>query len=100
MMRRHPPVVAIVGRSGARKTTLLRGLIKHLSARGYCIGVLKHAHHDFQIDHPGRDSSLLREAGAEAVSISSPVKLAFIEPEPKFKLKRGSLPNPDSGAVA
>lgn len=82
------PIVAIVGRSGAGKTHLLRELIPRLRTRGYRVGALKHAHHDFLIDYLGKDSFLLEQAGAEAVLVSSPAKLAFIcsvAAEPRLK---------------
>lgn len=57
--------------SGAGKTTLLTRLIPLLAARGLRISVIKHAHHTFDIDHPGKDSFRLREAGAVQMLLGS-----------------------------
>ncbi|MDP2949810.1 MAG: molybdopterin-guanine dinucleotide biosynthesis protein MobB, partial [Chloroflexota bacterium] len=45
------PVVSFVGNSGAGKTTILEKVVRELKARGYRVAVIKHAHHDFQIDY-------------------------------------------------
>lgn len=71
------PVVAVVGWSGAGKTTLITQLINNLTARGYRVGALKHTHHNFEIDHPGKDSFAMKAAGAVKVGLVSPHKLAF-----------------------
>ena len=57
--------------SGAGKTTLLTRLIPALAAHGLRISVIKHAHHTFDIDHPGKDSFRLREAGAVQMLLGS-----------------------------
>ena len=57
--------------SGAGKTTLLTSLIPILSSHGLRISVIKHAHHSFDIDHPGKDSFRLREAGAVQTLLGS-----------------------------
>jgi molybdopterin-guanine dinucleotide biosynthesis protein B len=57
--------------SGIGKTTLLTRLIPELNVRGLRISVIKHAHHSFDIDHPGKDSYRLREAGATQTLIGS-----------------------------
>lgn len=57
--------------SGIGKTTLLTSLIPVLNARGLRISVIKHAHHSFDIDHPGKDSYRLREAGAVQMLLGS-----------------------------
>jgi len=64
-------VLGIVGWSGSGKTTLLTRLIPVLTARGLKIAALKHAHHSFDIDHPGKDSYEFRAAGAAEVIVSS-----------------------------
>ena len=64
------PLVAFIGSSGAGKTRLIISLIQLLSARGYCIGAIKHTHHrhaQIEIDRPGKDSYDLQEAGADPV---------------------------------
>ncbi len=65
------PVLGFAAYSGAGKTTLLKQLIPLLKAEGLRIGVVKHAHHDFDMDTPGKDSYELREAGAAQVLVAS-----------------------------
>ena len=57
--------------SGIGKTTLLTSLIPVLTARGLNLSVIKHAHHTFDIDHPGKDSYRIREAGAVQTMLGS-----------------------------
>ena len=64
-------VLGLVGWSGSGKTTLLIGLLPLLSQRGLRVATLKHAHHAFDIDLPGKDSFAHREAGAVEVIVSS-----------------------------
>ena len=63
-------VFGIAGYSGSGKTTLLEKLIPQLTARGLKVSVIKHAHHGFDIDRPGKDSYRHREAGASEVLLS------------------------------
>ena len=63
-------VFGIAGYSGSGKTTLLEKLIPQLTARGLRVSVIKHAHHGFDIDRPGKDSYRHREAGATEVLLS------------------------------
>lgn len=73
------PVVSIVGHTNSGKTTLLEQLIPELTSRGYRVGAVKHHFHgDFEMDREGKDSWRLARAGAVAVAISSPVRLAVI----------------------
>lgn len=77
------PIVSIVGKSNSGKTTLLEKLIPALRRRGYRVGTIKHhAHADFEIDYPGKDTWRHYQAGAEAVLISAPGKMALIERSP------------------
>ena len=71
-------VFGIAGWSGSGKTTLLRRLIPALIARGHAVSTLKHAHHDFDIDKPGKDSHAHRQAGAHEVLISSANRWALL----------------------
>jgi len=71
-------VVGFSGFSGSGKTTLLEQLIGRLRAAGQRVSVVKHAHHDFDIDHPGKDSYRLRHAGAFETVIASDRRLAKI----------------------
>ena len=65
------PLLGFAAWSGTGKTTLLEQLIPLLVDRGLRIGVLKHAHHDFDIDQPGKDSYRLRKAGAQQMMVAS-----------------------------
>jgi molybdopterin-guanine dinucleotide biosynthesis adapter protein len=72
------PIVSIVGKSDSGKTTLIEKLIPELIRRGYRVGTIKHDAHQFDIDHPGKDSWRHRQAGADTVVISSPAKAAIV----------------------
>lgn len=74
------PVVSIVGKSKAGKTTLLEGLVVELKRRGYRVATIKHSPEGFELDRPGKDSWRHARAGSDAVLISSPQKLALIKP--------------------
>ncbi|MEJ2212944.1 MAG: molybdopterin-guanine dinucleotide biosynthesis protein B [Gammaproteobacteria bacterium] len=65
------PVLGICAYSGTGKTTLLTHLLPLLKNEGLRIGMVKHAHHNFEIDKPNKDSFRLREAGADQVMIAS-----------------------------
>jgi molybdopterin-guanine dinucleotide biosynthesis protein B len=67
-----PPTFAVIGNSGSGKTCLVELLIPRLRARGLRVGVLKHAHHGFEMDRPGKDSARASEAGADAVIVMGP----------------------------
>jgi molybdopterin-guanine dinucleotide biosynthesis adapter protein len=71
-------VIAIAGYSGSGKTTLVEKLIPALRARGQRVSVVKHAHHSFDIDHPGKDTARHRAAGAFEVVVASDTRLALI----------------------
>jgi len=64
--------------SGTGKTTLLTRLIPVLRERGLRVGLVKHAHHRFEIDHEGKDSFELRKAGATPVLVASKERWAII----------------------
>lgn len=72
-------VVAFVAKSNTGKTSLLEQVIRELKNRGYKVGAIKHDAHRFDIDHPGKDSHRLTEAGADTMLITSPEKLALIK---------------------
>ena len=65
------PVLGFAAFSGTGKTTLLKQLIPLLAAQGVRVGVVKHAHHNFDIDKPGKDSYELRQAGARQMLVAS-----------------------------
>lgn len=68
---RSLPVIGLVGSSGSGKTTLLEGVLPLLSRAGLRTAILKHAHHGFDLDRPGKDSHRVREAGAAQVLVAS-----------------------------
>src|SRR5512134_4143595 len=72
------PIVSIVGKSDAGKTTLIEKLVPELVRRGYRIATVKHDVHGFEVDREGKDSWRHKQAGAHTVVISSPSKLAVI----------------------
>lgn len=71
-------VIGLAGWSGAGKTTLLCRLIPELVGRGLRVSTVKHAHHAFDVDQPGKDSWLHREAGATEVMIGSARRWALM----------------------
>ncbi|MCH8345630.1 MAG: molybdopterin-guanine dinucleotide biosynthesis protein B [Chloroflexi bacterium] len=73
------PIISIVGNSGAGKTAFLEKLIRELKSRGYRVAAIKHDAHNFQMDHPGKDTYRLAEAGSDIVIISAPDRLALLE---------------------
>ena len=70
--------IGLAGFSGAGKTTLVERLIPVLKLHGQRVSVVKHAHHKFDIDHPGKDTYRHREAGAFEVVIASDQRLALM----------------------
>lgn len=82
-----PRVIGFAGWSGAGKTTLIKRLLPLLTARGVSVSTIKHAHHDFDIDKPGKDSYEHRRAGAQEVLVASGNRWALMHelrgaPEP------------------
>jgi len=75
-------VIGFSGYSGVGKTTLVEGVIASLTLAGQRVSVVKHAHHDFDIDHPGKDSWRHRQAGAFEVVIASRRRLAKVREFP------------------
>lgn len=71
-------VFGFAGWSGAGKTTLIRQVIGHLVGRGLRVSTIKHAHHDFDIDQPGKDSWEHRQAGATEVLVASDRRWALM----------------------
>ena len=71
-------VIGVAGWSGAGKTTLLTRLIPHLTKQGLKVSTIKHAHHAFDVDVPGKDSYRHREAGATEVLVSSQNRFALM----------------------
>ena len=73
------PLVGFCAFSGTGKTTLLTHLLPLLKLRGLRVGVVKHAHHRFDIDYPGKDSYELRLAGASQMLVASRKRMAWVK---------------------
>ena len=71
--------IAVIGWKNSGKTTLVSRLVTHLRKKKFKVGVVKHAHHSFDIDHPNTDSYKIREAGSYKTTIVSEKRLAHIE---------------------
>jgi molybdopterin-guanine dinucleotide biosynthesis adapter protein len=85
-------IIGLAGWSGSGKTTLVTKVIPRLIARGLKVSTLKHAHHGFDLDQPGKDSFFHRIAGATEVIVSSALRFAILHElreEPEWDL--GSL---------
>ena len=72
------PLLGFAGFSGVGKTTLLSAVLPLLATQGVRVGMIKHAHHTFDIDHPGKDSYVLRKAGASQMLIASSQRWALM----------------------
>lgn len=72
------PILGFAGWSGSGKTTLLAAVIPLLVQRGVRVALIKHAHHRFDVDHPGKDSHTLRKAGASQVLLTSGRRFALM----------------------
>jgi molybdopterin-guanine dinucleotide biosynthesis protein B len=86
---RQPPVIGVAGWKNSGKTTLVTRLIAELTARGFKVATVKHAHHDFQVDEGETDSARHRRAGAAQVAIASARRWAVVRelrgaPEPSL----------------
>ena len=71
-------VIGLAGWSGAGKTTLLKRVVPHLLNEGLRVSVIKHAHHEFDVDVPGKDSWVHRQSGATEVLVSSSRRWALM----------------------
>jgi molybdopterin-guanine dinucleotide biosynthesis protein B len=82
-------IIGLAGWSGSGKTTLIKKVIPRLIARGLKVSTLKHAHHGFDLDQPGKDSFFHRAAGATEVVVSSAKRFAILHElrdEPEWDL--------------
>ena len=79
----HVPIIGFAAFSGTGKTTLLKGLLPCLKVHGLRVGVVKHAHHSFDVDHPGKDSYELRKSGANQMLIASRSRWALMVEQPR-----------------
>ena len=89
-------IIGLAGYSGSGKTTLLSKAIPRLIARGLTVSTLKHAHHEFDVDQPGKDSHTHRMAGATEVLVASSRRFALVhelrgEAEPPLATLLGKL---------
>jgi len=85
----HMRIIGLAGWSGSGKTTLITKAIPRLIERGFRVSTLKHAHHGFDLDQPGKDSFMHRAAGATEVAISSAKRFAILHElrgEPEWDL--------------
>ena len=71
--------IAVIGWKNSGKTTLVSRLVAHLRKKKFKVGVVKHAHHSFDIDHPNTDSYKIRQAGSYKTTIVSEKRIAHIE---------------------
>jgi len=71
-------IFGIAGFSGSGKTTLIERVVPLLTARGLTVSLIKRAHHEFDVDQPGKDSYLHREAGAHEVLVASAARWALL----------------------
>src|ERR1700693_6584220 len=83
-------IFGIAGWSGSGKTTLIEQLIPRFVKRGLKVSLIKHAHHSFDVDHPGKDSYRHREAGCSEVVVVSEKRWVIMhelrgEPEPSLE---------------
>lgn len=83
-------IFGIIGWKNSGKTTLMARLIDEFTNRGLTVSAVKHAHHSFDIDHPGRDSYRFRDSGARQVALISPKRWALMhelrdEEKPEFE---------------
>ncbi|WP_414618667.1 molybdopterin-guanine dinucleotide biosynthesis protein MobB [Serratia liquefaciens] len=79
----QPPLLAIAAYSGTGKTTLLKQLIPLLKQRQIRVGLIKHTHHDMDVDTPGKDSYELRKAGADQTLVASNNRWALMTETPE-----------------
>ena len=82
-------IYGVTGWKNSGKTGLVTRLVENLIARGYSVSTIKHAHHSFDVDTPGRDSFQHRQAGAQEVCVASRERVAFMRelrdaPEPSL----------------
>ncbi len=71
-------IINIIGRSNSGKTTIVEKLVTHYRSKGKKVSALKSMRHDFDIDHPGKDSARYRDAGAFSAGITNGEKFAFV----------------------
>lgn len=90
-LQQMPKLLGLAAWSGTGKTTLLKELLPVLKTQGVRVGVIKHAHHQFDVDHPGKDSYEIRHAGADQMLICSSERWALMVEEEQKSMP--SLPD-------
>lgn len=91
MLKNRLPIIGFSAFSGTGKTTLLTQLLPLLKEKKLRVGVIKHAHCSFDIDHPGKDSYELRHAGADTMLIISNQRMAIMHEFRQPSVKEPSL---------
>ena len=89
--------IAVIGWKNSGKTTLVSNLVKFFDSQDISVGVIKHAHHSFDIDHPNTDSYKIRKSGAYKTTIISENRLAHIEEKKNNEINFKELINLNSG---
>ena len=89
--------IAVIGWKNSGKTTLVSNLVKFFDAQKIKVGVVKHAHHSFDIDHPHTDSFKIRKSGAYKTTIISDNRLAYIEEKKDNEINLDKLINFNQG---
>ncbi len=89
-------IYGVAGYKNTGKTGLMERLVQHITARGFTVSTIKHAHHTFDVDHPGKDSYRHRGAGAHQVLLASNTRWALMtelrgEQEPSLQTLLGQL---------
>jgi len=89
--------IAVIGWKNSGKTTLVSNLVKYFDSQNITVGVIKHAHHSFDIDHPNTDSYKIRKSGAYKTTLISENRLAYIEEKKDAEINLNDLISLNSG---
>ena len=89
--------IAVIGWKNSGKTTLVSNLVKYFDSRNINVGVIKHAHHSFDIDHPNTDSYKIRKSGAYKTTLISENRLAHIEEKKDTEINLNDLISLNTG---
>tara|TARA_B100001063_G_scaffold121753_1_gene113687 strand:- start:136 stop:624 length:489 start_codon:yes stop_codon:yes gene_type:complete len=89
--------IAVIGWKNSGKTTLVSNLVKYFDSQNITVGVIKHAHHSFDIDHPNTDSYKIRKSGAYKTTLISENRLAYIEEKKDTEINLNDLISLNSG---
>ena len=89
--------IAVIGWKNSGKTTLVSNLVKYFDSQNITVGVIKHAHHSFDIDHPNTDSYKIRKSGAYKTTLISENRLAYIEEKKDTEINLNDLISLNTG---